>query len=266
MESLSSHRAVAIVNPDDGGRLVSLVLDGIELLGSGDVADGLPAGWFHGLFPMAPYAGRTKDGRFQFDGATYTVPLNAGSHAGHGLVFDVPWSVRAATNTELALATELDDRWPFGGRVEETFQLSETALTMTLTILNNERRMPAALGFHPWFRRNIGTDGPASYSVKPVARFASDKDGFPRLLSQDFGDRPWDDVFQGMFEPPTISWPNGPTIRITSTGDTWIVYERQPKAFCIEPITAPPNSLGTARSAVVGPGQPLSLQMRLIWD
>ncbi len=88
METLSSQRARALVNPDDGGRLVSLVLDGIELLGSAEVADGLPVGWFQGSFPMAPYAGRTKNGRFRFDGATYTVPSNAGPHAGHGLVFE----------------------------------------------------------------------------------------------------------------------------------------------------------------------------------
>jgi len=50
METLSSQRARALVNPDDGGRLVSLVLDGIELLGSAEVADGLPVGWFQGSF------------------------------------------------------------------------------------------------------------------------------------------------------------------------------------------------------------------------
>ena len=264
-EILCSDRAVVAIAPHDGGRLVSLELDGAELIGRGTPEAGLPPGWYHGSFPMAPYAGRVKDATFRFDGTTYRLPPNAGPHAGHGLVFDVPWStVTPSTGSRVVLATPLDGRWPFGGTVEQVVALDGTGLSVTLTLSNDDRPMPGALGFHPWFRRDLG-HGPARFSFEPTRRFAPAADGFPRLLSVDLGERPWDDVFTEVRRWPSVTWPGGPTVHIESTSDTWIVYERQESGFCIEPITGPPDSLGTARAAVVRPGEPLVLAMRLDW-
>lgn len=266
VEILRSGAAVAMVDPIDGGRLISLSLQGIELLGGDRPGLGLPTGWFHGCFPMVPYAGRLTNGQFIFDGITYAIPPNAGLDSGHGLVFDVPWSPDISLDpTHLVLVADLDARWPFGGRVEETFDLTEESLTISLTVKNDERVMPAALGFHPWFRRDIGTGGPATYFLRPGARYVPDMDGLPWVLCDDLGTRPWDDVFTQLEDAPVICWPNGPTIRITSNAQTWIVYERSQNAFCIEPITAPPNSLGTSKSAVVQPGVPLVLWMQFTW-
>ena len=142
--------------------------------------------------------------------------------------------------------------------------LDGTGLSVTLTLSNDDRPMPGALGFHPWFRRDLG-HGPARFSFEPTRRFAPAADGFPRLLSVDLGERPWDDVFTEVRRWPSVTWPGGPTVHIESTSDTWIVYERQESGFCIEPITGPPDSLGTARAAVVRPGEPLVLAMRLDW-
>ena len=181
-EILCSDRAVVAIAPHDGGRLVSLELDGAELIGRGTPEAGLPPGWYHGSFPMAPYAGRVKDATFRFDGTTYRLPPNAGPHAGHGLVFDVPWStVTPSTGSRVVLATPLDGRWPFGGTVEQVVALDGTGLSVTLTLSNDDRPMPGALGFHPWFRRDLG-HGPARFSFEPTRRFAPAADGFPRLL------------------------------------------------------------------------------------
>jgi aldose 1-epimerase len=200
---------------------------------------------------MAPYAGRISLGRFEFQNKTYQLPLNAGEDAAHGLVDDLAWSVLARGPAKLVLAVDLDDRWPFGGRVEQVFDLTESSLTITMRAINDTRHMPAALGFHPWFRRDAATGGPAVYDVRP--------------LDADSPARPWDEVFNRLAAPPTISWPGGPTVRITSSADTWIVSERLEEAFCIEPITAPPG-LANDRVAVVGPGAPLELKMRLSWS
>ena len=83
MEVLRSGRATASVDPLDGGRLISLTIDQKEILGGAQIQPGLPRGWFYGSFPMAPFAGRIKNGGFWFDGRQYTLPLNAGPHAGH---------------------------------------------------------------------------------------------------------------------------------------------------------------------------------------
>ena len=267
MHILRSGRATATVDPLDGGRLKSLIVDQNELLGSEEVQPGNPRGWYYGSFRMAPYVGRIKNGRFRFDGVQYVIPPNAGPHAGHGLAFDVPWStIHSESHTTLRLATDFDARWPFGGRVEQEFVLTESELTLTMTTCNDDRPMPASIGFHPWFLRDIGTGGLATYSFSPAVRFAPAEDGFPRIPSTDLGKRPWDDVFTQLAEPPTISWPNGPTLRITSDCNTWIVYEQLPLAFCIESVTAPPDTLGTPLAAVVTPGNPLVLRMEIAWQ
>ena len=266
METLRSGQVSALVDPRNGGRLVSLCLAGTEIIGAAPAGEGLPASWFQGCFPMAPYAGRLRHGRFEFEGEGYAVPLNAGEDSAHGLVDDVPWSVVSRSGSALVLSVKLGARWPFGGRVDQAFHLTKSGLTVTLTASNETRPMPAALGFHPWFRRDANTGGLASYSVRPRLRFAPDENGSPRVPTPDLGVRPWDDVFTGLEEPPTIRWPNGPTLRIRSSSDIWIVYERLPEAFCIEPITAPPDSLGTDRAAIVRPGEPLVLKMGLSWD
>ena len=265
-QNLKSARATVIIDPDDGGRLTSLILDRRELIGAGVPHPESPEGWYHGAFPMAPYAGRLKHGEFRFDGATHRISPNAGRHAGHGLVFDVPWSVVSPSlgGSSLVLATDLDDRWPFGGRVTQTFDLDSTGLVVTLQLSNDQRPMPGALGFHPWFRRDIGT-GPATYRFNPRRRYAPDSDGFGRTSCTDLGDRPWDDVFDVLDDDPRISWPDASSVHIKSATDTWILYERQADAVCIEPLTAPPDSLGTERASIVRPGEPLQLSMRLDW-
>lgn len=265
MESLECAQVSAVVDPADGGRLASLRLAGTEILASPAAVPGLPESWFHGCFPMAPFAGRVGRGRFEFDGTCHELPINAGEDAAHGLVEDVRWSVVSRADTRLTLSCELDSRWPYGGQVEQTFELTESSLTMTLTAINDIRAMPTTLGFHPWFRRDAGTGGPATYVVLPGARYVSDSHGGLPSLIADLGPRPWDDVFALLEAPPTIYWPGGPTIRITSNRGTWTIFERLADAFCIEPLTAAPGSLGRDPMAVVCPGNPLVLTMRLSW-
>jgi aldose 1-epimerase len=260
---LRANRASATVDPNDGGRLVSLMVDSVELLTAGIPGEGMPTGWYHGSFPMAPYAGRVKNGRFVFHGAEHQLPRNAEPHAGHGLVFDVPWTVEDSSVDRLTCCARLDDRWPFGGEVRQTFALDDGGLSVLLELANDSRAMPGSLGLHPWFRRDLG-NGPVRLAFSPAQRLAPGGDGFPRVLSGDLGERPWDDVFTGLSAPPELSWPGGPTLRILSSHDLWIVYEQQASGICVEPITAPPDSLG-AGAATIAPGAPLALSVRFEW-
>lgn len=265
-ETLRAGRAQAVVDPEDGGRLVSLALGGIELLGSERPTPGEPKGWFHGSFPMAPFAGRLTNGRFEFQDAEYRVPLNWNAHAGHGVVFDVPWRVESPqTLTRLRLRTDLDERWPLGGWVQQEFLLTESYLTMRLIVFNDQRAMPASVGFHPWFRRNVGTGGNASLTVTPRRRYVSDVHGGSPTLTADLGQRPWNDVLTDLDDSPVVSWPNGPMLRLASSSDIWVVFEQLPDAFCVEPVSAPPDSLGTPRRGIVSPGVPLEFWFTIAW-
>ena len=79
----------ATILPEQGGRVGSLVIGGHELLVTGHED---PMRW--GSYPMAPFAGRIRDGRFSFRGrrppaARWAMP----PHAIHGVVYDRPWRI-----------------------------------------------------------------------------------------------------------------------------------------------------------------------------
>lgn len=261
---LSAGHARAQVDPSDGGRLTSLQVEGAELLGGDQAPAGAPAGWFSGCFPMAPFAGKLNRGQFTFDGRTYKLPTNSGLHAQHGTVFDRRWNVDVAETTRLSMSVALDEPWPFSGVVEQSIVLESHALSLSLTVRSHETPMPAALGFHPWFRRDLGA-GPAVIDVAPRLRYQPDKTGIVGKTDTDLGQRPWDDTFTGLASPPRIQWPGGPVLTLESDAPVWIVYERPQSALCIEPLTDPPNSLGTDRGTVICPGAPLHLALTIRW-
>ena len=58
-------------------------------------------------------------GRFSFRGRDHQLPLGMPPHAIHGVVWDRPWRVDDATT----LSIDLDDRWPYRGRVVQRFAL-----------------------------------------------------------------------------------------------------------------------------------------------
>jgi aldose 1-epimerase len=266
IEILHAGRARAAVDPAEGGRLVSLSIDGNELLGSERPKPDEPSGWFHGSFPMAPYVGRVEGGTFSFEGRDYSLPTNAGNDAGHGVVFDVPWEIGSRHSpTELTIETHFDARWPFGGYAQQIFSLNDSSLKMTLIVRNEQRRMPVMLGFHPWFRRDIGT-GPGNYTLQPGLRYQGSIDARGGAFTADLGTRPWDDVLTQFALPPQISWPEGPTLTLTSSSDFWVVFEQLETAFCIEPISDAPGALGTVGAMTVEPGEQVEIWMNIDWD
>ncbi len=254
-------RSSLLVDPVDGARIVSLRIDGVEVLGRGEPAPGAPPGIFSGCFLMAPFAGRTAHGRFAFEGREHALPLSFPPHAIHGLAFDRPWR---REGEELVL--DLDERWPFGGSVRQRFELGETGLTVTATILNEERTMPAIAGFHPWFVDPLADGSRLAVDFRPGTRYVCDPTGIPVGTVPGGGDRPWDDSFADVAEEPVVRWENGLELRIGLTGSHWIVCETVPGAVCIEPLSGPVNGLATGGHAIVGPGRPLVHRLALSWD
>ncbi|MCR6030737.1 aldose 1-epimerase [Nocardioides sp. zg-579] len=255
----------AAIDSTRGARLTSLRLHGTELLGGAPHEGPGPSSWFDGSFPMAPYAGNVRDGRFSFEGREHRLPRNNGPHAAHGLVEDAPWEVVRHDARSAELAVALPPEWPFGGEVRQRVVLTEESLEVELRCRNDERPMPATLGFHPWFRRDLG-QGPVELEVAPGLRYQPLAPGIPGEPGTDLGQRPWDDVFTALAAPPVLRWPGGPVLTVESSSATWMLYEQLAPALCVEPLTAPPDSLGTPRGHVVAPGADLRLTMRLRWD
>ena len=103
------------VDVERGGRLRSLQIAGEELLVQPDDPTDRSIQW--GSFPMAPWAGRLRDGILDWDGERHQLRRTLGRHAIHGVVFDRPWVVERATATEVELSCALGPAgWPTGWR------------------------------------------------------------------------------------------------------------------------------------------------------
>jgi|GEM_PF-41207 Galactose mutarotase and related enzymes len=249
-----------------GGRLASFVVDGRELL----VTEGFgPIAW--GSFPMAPFAGRVRDGVFTFRGRRWRLAVEMPPHAIHGTVLDRPWRVL----DERTIATELGPGWPFAGRVVQHFELQAGSLSFRLEVHADEP-MPASVGWHPWFlRQPVAASGTGSASpgapTEPVeldldagAMYRRDADGMTMTDRIAPVPGPWDECFTDLRRPPVLRWPGFLELTIQSDCRDWVVYTVPTEALCVEPQTAPPDALNTG-PAIVEPGRPLIAEMTWAW-
>ena len=246
----------AVVHPADGGRIGSLVIDGLELIWN-HRPDGLIR-W--GSYPMAPWAGRTRHGRFAYGGRRLALPLSMPPHAIHGVVYDRPWSVVA--DDEIAI--DLDDRWPFRGRVTQRFHLDPDGLEVTMA-LEAEEPMPALLGWHPWFRRTLAEgDEPVRLRLEAGSMLVRDPEGIPTGARTAPSPGPWDDAFTDLASEPELTWPGRLRLSISSTCTWWVVYTEPDHALCVEPQSGPPDALNSG-AVTVRPGAPLVEAMHWHW-
>lgn len=259
LHRLTSGSAVLEVDPADGARWTSLQVDGLELLSGADV-EGVPRAVQRGCFVMAPYAGRLGHGRLEFAGRTWQLPLGAPPHAIHGHVFDVPWQV----DGDGVFSARLRDPWPFAGTVRQELVLTDGGLDARL-VLEAEQEMPATLGYHPWFGRQLDRGGPVELRLAPVRQYATDDAALPtgELVAPTGG--PYDDCFLGMSQPPRLVWPGALELTLDSSDDHWVVFDELPGAVCVEPQTGPPDAVALGRAAVVPAGGELVLEASFAW-
>jgi galactose mutarotase-like enzyme len=71
LEVLGSERAIATVNPGDGDRLMSLEIDGKDIIGSPKFKTDQHEDGSMVCFGMGPYVGRLSQGKFTFKGTSY---------------------------------------------------------------------------------------------------------------------------------------------------------------------------------------------------
>ena len=239
------------------------MVDGHELLAAVTVPGGHPP-TLHGCFPMAPFAGRLHEGRLAWRGRVHELPRHAPPHAMHGTAVDAAWVLDEATSDAAVLTHELAPPWPFAGRVVQRVRLHEDGVEATLELTADEE-MPVVLGWHPWFRRDLGAGGPVQVHVDPVQQYERGDDGLPtgRLVPPRPG--PHDDCFLGLRAPARLVWPELLEVTVASDVEHWVLFDEHPAAVCVEPQTGPPDAVRLGRATVVQPGGSLALPLRLRW-
>ena len=265
--TLRSGPAEAILDPGAGGRIAALRVDGIDLLLTR--GDG-PLAW--GAYPMAPWAGRLRDGLLRWGDTVHTLPTDLlPPHAIHGTLVEAPWQIAApASPDEATLAAPLGATWPFGGRAVHRVTLTATSLTATLEVNADDRPFPAIVGWHPWFPRTLrgpggAVGGPVEVNVRASGMLERGDDYIPTGTVVPVPPGPLDDCLVGVTHAPAVRWPGAFEIAIESDAAYWVVYTQHADGVCVEPQTGPPNGLNTGEFTLVEPGRPLVASMTLRW-
>jgi aldose 1-epimerase len=256
MIELASSDVTVRVSPDLGGRVAAIEHQGFDVLVTGDAGSD-PLLW--GSYPMVPFAGRLRHGRFLWNGRPIALPLDMPPHAIHGSGYRSSWDVLDDGPTHVELSTPLT--WPLGGTAHQHLQLTDDALVCVLSVQAGDQAIPVVLGWHPWF-------------VKPL----SNQLHFGRMYLRDdeyvpSGDlvappvRPWDDCFVEPRGPLVLHYPGDLSVTVASDCDHWVVYDQPANATCVEPQTGPPDAFNLGVGVlVVEPGDVVSRTMTIAWQ
>ncbi|WP_128433781.1 aldose 1-epimerase [Streptomyces cyaneus] len=255
--TLTAGDAEVDVLPGNGGRVGGLRVGGIELLRQGER---------FGCFPMVPWCGRIRDGRFLDGAVVRQMPLNAPPNAIHGTARDGAWSVARVADGEAVITYDLVEPWPYPGRVTQVVALTPDSLSLTMSVETYETSFPAQIGWHPWFNRNLGGDGAQDVRLdfSPAWQEERGGDHLPTGNRIEPKPGPWDDCF-GMpgGVDVTLTWPGQLELKVASREEWVVVYDEQDAAVCVEPQTGPPNGLNSL-PRLVTPLEPL--EATTVWS
>jgi aldose 1-epimerase len=233
------------VAPEAGGRIAQIRHRGVDQLIGHDEAQAMIA-W--GSYPMAPWAGRIRHGRFEAGGRTVHLPLNLGGHAIHGVAFAMSWRIDAQSprHVEMSLPLPEDERWPFGGVARQRIEVVPDRIRMSLSVTAGDQPMPATLGWHPWLRK------PDRLDFIPSAFYPRDAEGIATLPLAPPPPGRWDDCFVNRL--PVVVHRGDQLLRLSSNCTHWVVFDEPTHATCIEPQSGPPDAFNLAPS-LLAPGE-----------
>jgi len=253
------------VNVNQGGRITRWIYQGEDLIGSHG-----PDPIENGMYPMAPWAGRLTNNRFQWGGKDYVLPASHGEFALHGVLLDQPVE---------SFATELDqhhfdiamtyaiNNWVAPIQVEIKHRIRADSLESTITgFTDSLEPIPCLLGWHPWFNNIIGTDQRLTFTA-PDALVAIRDGYFPSGELVHLADLSGslDDAIRVPSKIVTIEWGSQLTLKIENSHEWFVIFDGTENFTCIEPQTGPPNVFNNSigcESLTTSAGNPLTMSTK----
>ena len=222
------------IDLDGGGKITSIKWREMEFTVPfrGNV---LSSGWY----PMAPWAGRIRDGLITSPTTgVHQLPTNLmPPHAIHGFGFVSSWQEIGPGRSLLHLPK------PYGSAtVEQRVEVLDDAIRWSLEYDAGDCDLPAWLGFHPWFPRELDRGGILELEFSAEKMLKRDDEGIATAELIKPGRQPWDDAFTGIQGTPALIWEDAARIDIESDAPWWVVYTEDSDAICVEPQTAPPDA------------------------
>jgi len=243
IQQLTLNNNTVSIDLKNGGRIQQITINGMQILVE---QESNPIAW--GCYPMAPWVGRLRHGKFNFNNKNYQFPCNLDQHAIHGTCFAKAWYLCEAnlhnnSDNTLNLYTELGETWPFAGTAHQTITLKENSLELSLSVHSEIDTFPANIGWHPWFKRQLNQGKPVQLTFVAQKQYACDAEQIPTGQHINPTPEPWDECFTDCQDPPVLRWENALELSIQSSCDHWIVYTEPKHALCVEPVSAAPNAL-----------------------
>ncbi|HKC20594.1 MAG TPA: aldose 1-epimerase family protein [Candidatus Dormibacteraeota bacterium] len=239
--------------------------------------------------PLIPWPNRLSNGRYEFRGSSYQVPLTEPEkqNALHGFARWMTWTVEQAEASRAVLGLVMYPRtgYPFTLGVEIEYTLEASGVSVVTTARNlGETPLPYANGFHPYI--SVGTSSIDGCTVRLPARtwmktddrqiptgnasvegtrydFRSARPLAGERLDTAFTDlqRDNDGKARVRLTAPDGSrsvavWMDAAYGYVMAfTGDTLADVARRRRSLGVEPMTAAPNALQTGEGLqVLDPG------------
>ena len=234
MQHIDGSEISVSIDLDQGARIASLQWRDLQFVVP---FRGSPLTW--GWYSLAPWAGRIRDAEIRDSNENvFQLPnTHFPPHAIHGLGFDASWEETGKGRARLELP------YPYKGAVvEQTIEVLDDAVRWILEYDANGVDLPAWLGFHPWFPRELGRGEEAQVNFQAAKQMERAEDV---MLSGNFGlltNEPWDDTFKEVIGVPSIEWAGAAKVTIESDSEWWVVYTEDSDGVCVEPHTAPPDA------------------------
>jgi len=208
-------------------------------------------------FPLVPYGGRLREGRFEFERRRYEFPLNAlpERHSSHGDGWCRPWSLTHLDRRNAVMNLEADESAPFQYECAQSISIDLNRVSVKLRARNTSaRRIPMGFGLHPYFANRscavVKADVPTRWQwdaeMMPVREEANpDAAGF--LRGQRVRELPATAEYAGWGGAAAIDWP-ALQLRVsleTTPALRHVVMWMPPGKdfFCFEPVSHATDAL-----------------------
>ena len=207
-------------------------------------------------FTLAPFSNRIKDATFTFQGETFELRAESDGNTKHGDVRSRPWELLHTDelSVECVLKTQdfEDFNFPFPFVITVSYRLDGEVFETRLRLTNTgERNMPAGLGLHPYFQRQLAGSDEVALQFTAAARYVLDDANIPtgELLRPagelDFrsgrviGDAELDDLYRGWSEPVILHYPDVGNVELSADPvfGHLIVFTSQDGSLAVEPVT-----------------------------
>jgi aldose 1-epimerase len=224
---------------------------------------------------LAPWPNRLADGRYDFDGVEYQLPITepATGNAIHGLLRWRSWQAVEQESDRVVVAARIhpEPGYPFDLEIRVDYRLDADGLTVTTTAENlSDVACPYATGQHPYLSPGSSAIDECTLELPAETLITTDPErqlpigrepigGGPfdfragRALGATVIDAPFTDLHRGADgnARARLSDPDGTTVELwvdqaypyleAYTGDT-LSPARRRHAVAVEPMTCPPNA------------------------